>query len=91
MPTIIIGEIAHDPDAWMIHFGDGGDALGGAQPENRHLHRIRYGIPIEGDHLEPVTWQCEAANLRGTSNSAYFAGADVARTRQQFVNKNRLL
>ena len=28
--AVVVGEVAHDPDAGVVHLNDGGDALGGA-------------------------------------------------------------
>jgi hypothetical protein len=63
VPAIIIGEIAHDPDARMIHFHNGGDTFRRSQPQDRHLRRVRHGIAIERDDLKRVARQCQAANL----------------------------
>ena len=30
MAAVVVGEVAHDPDAGVVHLDDGGDALGGA-------------------------------------------------------------
>ena len=65
--AIVVGGIAHDPDAGMIHLDDGGDALGGAEPEDGHIDRIRHGIAIERDDAERVAGQRQAANLGGAA------------------------
>jgi hypothetical protein len=52
VPAIIIGEIAYDPDARMIHFHNGADTFSRAQPQDRHLRRVRNGIAIESDDLK---------------------------------------
>src|SRR5207249_11282425 len=52
VPAIIIGEIAYDPDARMVHFHNGGDSFSRAQPEDRHLRRVRNRIAIECDDLK---------------------------------------
>src|SRR5438552_6553484 len=64
---VVIGEIAYDPDTRMIHFHNGGDTFSRAQPQDRHLRRVRNGIAIERDDLKRVARQCQAANLRSAS------------------------
>src|SRR5207248_7294268 len=67
VPAIIIGEIAYDPDARMIHFHNGRDAFRRAQPQDGHLRWVRNRIAIERDDLERVTRQRKAANLGSAS------------------------
>lgn len=51
----------------MIHFDDGGHALGSADPQHRHCGRFRYRIAVQRDHLESVAGQRKAANLGGAA------------------------
>ena len=55
--AVVVGEIAEDPDAGMIHFHDGGDALGGAEPQNGNAHGIGHEVSIESDDLERMAGQ----------------------------------
>src|SRR5712664_2313015 len=41
VPAIIVVEVAHNPNARMIHFHDGGNALGCADPQHRNPRWIR--------------------------------------------------
>src|SRR5207244_5013918 len=63
--AIIIGEVSQNPDAWMSHMYNGRDSLCCAKPQHRHRSWIRNGIAVEGDNLEGVTRQRQAANLGG--------------------------
>jgi len=67
MMTIVVGEIAHDPHAGMIHFYDGGDALSGAEPEAGHADWLGERIAVHGDDREDVAGQRETADLSGAA------------------------
>ncbi len=65
--AVVIGGVAHDPDAGMIHLDDGGDALGGAEPEHGDCRGIGHGVAVECDDLELVAGKREAANFGGAA------------------------
>ena len=65
VPAIVVVEVAHDPDAGMIHFDDGGEALGGSEPEDWNADGLGKRIAIHGDDGEGVAGKGEAANLGG--------------------------
>ncbi len=65
--AVVVGEVAHDPDAGVIHFDDGGDALGGAEPEDGDGGGRGHRIAVERDDLEGVAGQREAANFGGAA------------------------
>jgi hypothetical protein len=67
VPAIIVGKIAQDPDTWMIHFHNGGNALSRPQPKDWHLRRVRNGIAIQRDDLKRVPRHRKAANLGSAS------------------------
>ena len=50
--AIVIGEVAQNPNAGMIHLHDGRNALRRAQPKNGNHDRIRHRVAIEPDHPE---------------------------------------
>ena len=47
-------DVAENPDAGMRHLDDRRDALGGAEPEHRHVDGRRERIAVERDDLERV-------------------------------------
>jgi hypothetical protein len=47
--AVVVGEVAHQPHAGMRHLDDGGDALGGGQPQERHGGWRGYRVTIERD------------------------------------------
>ncbi len=61
MPAVVVGEIAHHPNAGTVQLDDGGDALGGPEPQHGHLRWRRYRIAVERDDPEGVAGQSEAA------------------------------
>ena len=63
--AVVVGKIAHDPDARMVHLDDGRDALGRPEPEHRHVLRRRHRIAVERDDFERVSGQREAADFAG--------------------------
>src|SRR6202158_5521467 len=65
--AIVVVEVSHDPDSGMVHLDDGGNSLGGSEPENRNANRFGERIAIHGNHGESVTGQGEAANFGGAS------------------------
>src|SRR6266567_2975930 len=65
--AIIICEVSQNPDACMSHMYNGRDSLCCAKPQHRNRSWIRNGIAVEGDNLEGVTRQRQAANLGGAS------------------------
>src|ERR1700674_4394210 len=60
--AIIVREITENPDAWMSHVYDGGNALRSADPQHWNRRWIRNGIAVERDNLEGVTWQRQTTN-----------------------------
>ena len=67
MTAIIIGKISQDPDSRMVHLDDCRNAFSCAQPEHRHAHRIRHGIPVQSHDQEGMPRQREAANFGGAA------------------------
>ena len=65
--TVVVVEVAHDPDAGMVHFNDGGNSLRGSEPEDRNANRFRQWIAVHRNHAEGVTGKSEAANLGGAA------------------------
>ena len=65
--TVVVGEIAHDPNSRMIHFNDGGDTFGGAKPKTGDADGLRQGIAVHCDDAEGVAWESEAADLAGAA------------------------
>ncbi len=63
--AIVVVEVSHDPDAGMIHFDDGGEALGGSEPENGNADGLGERVAVHGDDGEGVAGKGEAANLGG--------------------------
>ena len=78
--AVVVGEIAENPDAGMIHGDEGGDALGRAEPEDRNLGAGGDGVAVESDDFEGVTGEGEAANFCGAAvedvEEQAFAGFD---------------
>ncbi len=67
MTAVVVSEVAHDPDAGVVHLDDGGDALCRAQPQAGHTHGCGKWIAVQGDDGEGVAGQREAANLARAS------------------------
>src|SRR6185312_8482863 len=65
--AVIIGSVAHDPDARMVHLHNCGNPFCCAQPQHGNTCGIRYGIAIEGNYVKEVSGQRQTANLRGAS------------------------
>src|ERR1700679_1899238 len=65
MPTIVVVKIAHHPHTGMIHFDDGGNAFGCAEPQHRHLGGSRYWIAIERHDPKDVPRKSEASDFTG--------------------------
>ena len=65
--AIVVSEVAHDPDTGVVHFYDGGDALGGAEPEDRHGNGLGERVAVHGNDGEGVAGKREAANLGGAA------------------------
>jgi hypothetical protein len=63
----MVVEITHNPDAWMVHLDDCGDALCGADPQHRSLSWIRHRVAVEGNDLKRVPRQSKAADFRRAS------------------------
>ncbi len=63
--AVVVGEVAHDPDAGVVHLDDGGDAFGGAEPEDGDGGGSGDGVAVEGDDFEGVAEEREAADLGG--------------------------
>jgi hypothetical protein len=51
---IVVVDIAHNPDAGMVHLDDRRDTFGGAEPQHRHVRLPRHRIAIQRDHSENV-------------------------------------
>ena len=49
----------------MIHFDDGGEALGGSEPEDGNADGLGERVAVHGDDGESVAGKGEAANLGG--------------------------
>jgi len=65
MLAVVVSEIAHDPDAWMVHADDRRNPLGGAEPEGRDVSRRRDRIAVKRDDMELMARKGEAADLAG--------------------------
>ncbi len=65
--TVIVGQVAHDPNTRMIHLNDGGNAFCGSQPQTRYAHRFGERVAIHRDHTEAVSRQSQTANLGRTA------------------------
>ncbi len=63
--AVVVGEVAHDPDAGVLHVDDGGDAFGGAEPEDGDGGGSGHRVSVERDDFEGVAGEREAADLGG--------------------------
>jgi len=61
--AVIIRQIAHDPNARMVHLDDGGDPFGRAQPKPWDARRLGKHVSIQGNDHEAVSGQGEAADF----------------------------
>ena len=60
-----VGRFAEDPVAGVVHFHDGADALAGAEGERFDQGGVGDGVAVEGDDLELVAAEGDAAVLDG--------------------------
>src|SRR5581483_9990930 len=65
--AVIIGSVAHDPYARMVHLHNCRNPFCSAQPQHRNAYGIRYGIAIQGNHVKGMSGQRQTANLSGAS------------------------
>jgi hypothetical protein len=56
---------AEDPVAWVVHLDDGADSFAGTEGESFDQRWVRNGVAIEGDDLELVAAEGNAAVLDG--------------------------
>ena len=65
--SVVVGQIAHDAKARMIHIDDGRNAFRGSQPKPRHARWFGEWIAIHRDDTEAVSGQSQTANLGRTA------------------------
>jgi hypothetical protein len=63
--AIVIGKIAQNKDAGMIHLHDGRDALGGAEPKYGDIGGRRHRIAVKCHHTKHMSGEGKASRLGG--------------------------
>ncbi len=61
----VFADFAHDPDAGVVHFNDGADALGGGEAQHGDELWRGDGVAIEGEDAELVAGEGEPVLLGG--------------------------
>src|SRR6185312_12784658 len=61
--AVIVGEVAHDPYAGVVHLHDGAYPFGGSDPEQGYFRRARHRVTVEGDDFKGVAGKRETADL----------------------------
>src|SRR5579862_6984064 len=65
--AVVVGKIAENPHAGVVHFDDGGNAFGGPEPKGGDHSGSSHWIAVERQNSEAVAGKSEAANLRGAA------------------------
>ena len=52
---VVVGEIAHDPDAGGFHFNDSGYAFGGTDPQDGDFGRMGNGEAVERNNFKSMS------------------------------------
>src|SRR6202034_3682947 len=63
MLPVVVRDIAHDPNARVIHLDNRRDSLGCAQPKSRHGHWPGDRVAIHRNYREVMPWQRKTPDL----------------------------